>query len=138
MIYSVTSAAGAAASNYAVRITGSDSANAARSALADGTYTVLGDTTPPTAPTALTALAKRGQVNLSWQPSSDNVKVTGYQVRRNGSVVALVTGTGWVDSPPVAGSTNVYSVVAHDAAGNASAASNSVSVTTSSPKGKPR
>src|SRR5207237_8686877 len=38
------------------------------------------DTTKPTAPGTLTATASAGQVALSWQPSSDNVGVTGYRV----------------------------------------------------------
>src|SRR5579871_2179514 len=42
-----------------------------------------GDTTPPTAPTNLTATAISGaQINLSWTASTDNVGVTGYFIER--------------------------------------------------------
>ena len=42
-----------------------------------------GDTTPPTAPTNLSATAASPtQVNLSWSAATDNVAVTGYRVER--------------------------------------------------------
>jgi hypothetical protein len=41
-----------------------------------------GDTTPPSAPSGLTATAASGsQINLSWTASTDNVGVTGYLVK---------------------------------------------------------
>src|SRR5207302_405886 len=41
------------------------------------------DTTPPSAPTNLTATAASAtQINLSWTASTDNVGVTGYRVER--------------------------------------------------------
>ena len=41
------------------------------------------DTTPPTAPTGLTAnAAGSSQINLAWTASTDNVAVTGYRVER--------------------------------------------------------
>src|SRR5439155_1069380 len=41
------------------------------------------DTTPPTAPTGLTATAASStQINLAWTASTDNVGVTGYLVER--------------------------------------------------------
>src|SRR5437899_6412547 len=43
------------------------------------------DSTPPTTPTGLTAAATGSfGANLSWSASTDNVAVTGYNVRRNG------------------------------------------------------
>src|SRR5467141_311440 len=48
-----------------------------------GSYTPPPDTTPPTAPTNLTATAASAtQINLSWTASTDNVGVTGYRVER--------------------------------------------------------
>jgi cellulose 1,4-beta-cellobiosidase len=76
------------------------------------------DSEPPTIPAGLTASVKRKQVNLSWQPASDNVGVAGYRVRRDGAVVATVSNPSHVDRGGVAGS--VYSVSAFDAAGNES------------------
>ena len=40
------------------------------------------DTTPPSAPSGLTASASGNQVNLSWTASNDNVGVTSYLVER--------------------------------------------------------
>ncbi len=41
-----------------------------------------GDTTPPTAPSGLTATAaSAGQINLAWTASTDNVGVTGYNIQ---------------------------------------------------------
>jgi len=85
------------------------------------------DTTAPTNPTSLrvTSLTK-AKATLAWNASTDAVGVTGYRVYRNGAVVATVTGLTWSDSRQRTAST--YYVVAFDAAGNFSGASNSVVV----------
>src|SRR6266481_7295478 len=41
-----------------------------------------GDTTPPTAPSNLTASVRGSQINLSWTASTDDVGMTGYRVER--------------------------------------------------------
>lgn len=89
------------------------------------------DTAPPSAPTNLTAtIASSSQVNLSWNASSDNVGVAGYDLYRNG---ALLTHLGVVNSYSDTNLTMVtsysYQVEARDAAGNTSAFSNTASVT---------
>jgi hypothetical protein len=53
--------------------------------------------------------------------------VAGYRVYRNGVLVATVTSTKWNDNLSLNGSSRTYYVVAFDAAGNVSAASNLVS-----------
>jgi chitodextrinase len=74
---------------------------------------------------------KKTNVTLTWQAASDNFGVSFYRVLRNGSAVASnVTGTSFIDSLSQRG-TFSYTVVAVDGAGNASAASNAVSVTKS-------
>ncbi len=91
------------------------------------------DTQAPTAPTGLAATATAAtQVSLSWGASSDNVGVTGYDVYRNGALATTVTGTTATVTGLSAGTSYTFTVKAHDAAGNASAASNSLSVTTPS------
>jgi hypothetical protein len=85
------------------------------------------DTQAPSAPASLTASLKRAQVSLIWKPATDNVGVTGYEVWRSGTRVASTAATTWSESP--AAGTYTYSVIAYDAAGNRSAASNPVSVT---------
>ncbi len=97
------------------------------------TYTL--DTTPPTQPQGLTATAVgSAQVNLSWTPSTDDVGVAGYTVRRNGAVIASTTGTGtsYSDHGLSPASTYTYTVDAYDAAGNHSAQSEPASATTAS------
>src|SRR6185369_10531618 len=45
--------------------------------------TVVSDTTPPSAPTSLSATAVgSSQINLSWTAATDNVGVAGYRVER--------------------------------------------------------
>jgi acid phosphatase type 7 len=91
------------------------------------------DTTPPTAPTNLTATAvSASQVNLSWSASADDVGVSGYKVYRNGAFLANATSTSYADTTTQAGTTYSYAVYAYDAAGNVSPASNMATVTTPS------
>lgn len=90
-----------------------------------------GDTTPPTTPT-LSALGKTtNSVDLAWSGATDDVGITGYQLFQNGS---LNTTLGNVSSHTITGlspSTNYqFSIRALDAAGNVSAESNTLSVTT--------
>jgi chitodextrinase len=90
-----------------------------------------GDTTPPTVPGNLAVKAHTSSsVSLSWSPATDNVGVTGYQVRQNGAAVATVSGTSATVSGLSPATTYSFAVSAFDAAGNASAPSSAVSVTT--------
>jgi chitodextrinase len=84
------------------------------------------DCTPPTAP-HLSATASGTSVSLSWSGSSDNVGVTGYRVLRDGTQIATPTGASFTDTGVPTGS-HTYTVVARDAAGNESPASNAVTV----------
>src|SRR5207249_3483111 len=89
------------------------------------------DTTAPSTPTGILASAvSSSQVNLSWAPSTDNVKVTRYIVRRDGVRVATPVSTSYADAGLFAATTYSYTVAASDAAGNISSDSTSVSVTT--------
>ena len=89
------------------------------------------DTTPPTAPSNLTASAvAANQVNLNWTAGTDNVAVVGYKVLRNGSQIATASGTSYVDTTTQAQTTYNYSVVSVDGAGLSSPPSNTATVTT--------
>ncbi|MBB6734675.1 DUF4832 domain-containing protein [Cohnella zeiphila] len=89
------------------------------------------DTQAPTAPTNLSATGHTsGSVSLAWTASTDNVGVTGYEVYRNGTKAGSATGTSFTDSGLAASTSYTYTVKALDAAGNASASSNSVSAAT--------
>ncbi|MFF8537985.1 discoidin domain-containing protein [Streptomyces sp. NPDC015532] len=95
-----------------------------------------GDTQAPTAPGNLAYTQSGSDVKLTWQASSDNVKVTGYDVYANGQLAQSVAGdvTTYTDTP-AATATVIYYVKAKDAAGNVSAASNSVTRTGSTGSG---
>ena len=90
-----------------------------------------GDTTAPTAPTALTASGTTATAtNLSWTASTDNVGVTAYDVYQGATLKATVTTTTYAVTGLTASTAYTFSVKGKDAAGNISASSNVVSVTT--------
>ena len=90
------------------------------------------DTTPPSIPTGLSATAiSASQINLAWNPSTDNVGVVGYKIYRNGTLIASLSTTSYSNTGLLAGTTYSYTVAALDAAGNISSQSSSAVVTTS-------
>ncbi|RJQ85484.1 fibronectin type III domain-containing protein [Amycolatopsis panacis] len=97
-----------------------------------------GDTQPPTTPTGLHATSvATTSVSLAWSPSTDNVGVTGYTVYRNGSAIGTTgSTTSYSDSTVSGGTGYTYAVDAFDAAGNHSARSTALAVTT--PNSSPR
>lgn len=91
------------------------------------------DTTPPSVPTGLTATAaSSSQINLSWTASTDNVRVDGYYVYRNGGVtpIATTSATAYADTGLTASTTYGYVVAAFDPSGNVSATTSPASATT--------
>jgi len=69
-------------------------------------------------------------IALSWSAATDDHGVAGYRVRRDGAIVATVTGTSHTDSGLAADTAYAYSVEAFDDAGQASAQSGPITVTT--------
>ncbi|MFE8017315.1 discoidin domain-containing protein [Streptomyces antibioticus] len=96
-----------------------------------------GDTQAPTAPANL-ALTEpsAGQIRLTWNASTDNTGVTGYEVYRDNTLLTTVAGnvTTYTDNRP-ATVTVSYFVRAKDAAGNVSGDSNTVTRTGTSGPG---
>ena len=91
------------------------------------------DTTAPSAPTALTASGTtQATTTLSWTAATDNVGVTGYNVYRGTTLLATVSTTTYSVTGLTATTAYTFSVKAKDAAGNVSASSNVVNVTTTS------
>jgi len=91
------------------------------------------DTEAPTAPTNLAASNTTATTtDLSWNASSDNIGVTGYDVYQDGSVITTVAGTSFSVTGLTPSTSYAFSVIAKDAAGNESAASNTANVTTTS------
>jgi chitodextrinase len=118
-----------AGQTYKYSVSAVDSAgNVGTPAEASATMPTPPDVVPPSAPTNLSASAIKGKkVALAWTPATDDVSVAGYRVYRNGTLVATVASTSFVDSSPGRGSAK-YRVVAFDAAGNVSAPSNTATV----------
>jgi chitodextrinase len=93
--------------------------------------TALVDTIPPTVPNGLVASALTPtSLTLSWNPSTDNVAVTGYRVYRDSVLVASLAGTSVPVAGLVAGTLYSLTVAAFDAAGNVSPMSAPLAVTT--------
>jgi len=92
------------------------------------------DIQPPSIPANLAAAAiSSSQINLSWNASTDNIGVSGYQIFRDNTLIATVNSTSYGDTGLTASTVYSYSIKAIDAAGNVSAASSVVSVTTLAP-----
>jgi hypothetical protein len=88
-----------------------------------------GDSVAPTAPANLTVTNSRaGKAALKWTTSTDNVKVIGYRVYRDGVLLKTVTQKTFNDT--VAAGSHYWYVKAIDAAGNVSLSSNVVTMTT--------
>ncbi|OQR61536.1 Secreted glycosyl hydrolase [Streptomyces maremycinicus] len=96
-----------------------------------------GDTQAPTAPANLAFTEpSAGQIRLTWNASTDNTAVTGYDVYADNSLLTSVAGnvTTYTDTRP-ASATVSYFVRAKDAAGNVSGNSNTVTRTGTSGPG---
>jgi chitinase len=106
----------------------------ASSALSVTTSAAVVDTIAPSVPASLTSPSQTSTtVNLAWAASTDNVGVTSYDIYRGGTILA---GSSTTASTTVTGLTAstayTFTVKAKDAAGNVSAASSALSVTTGS------
>ncbi len=89
------------------------------------------DTTPPTAPTNVTASSPTiNSITLNWTASTDNVGVVAYDIYVNGAYHSTVTGTNTVVSGLNSSTLYSFYVIAKDASGNVSAASNTATETT--------
>ncbi|MEM6321313.1 MAG: fibronectin type III domain-containing protein, partial [Bacteroidota bacterium] len=96
-----------------------------------------GDTSPPTAPTNLTASnVTQTFVQLNWTASTDDVGVTGYDIYQNGTFTATTPNTTFSFTNLTPATSYSYYVKATDAAGNKSANSNTVNITTNAPSGQ--
>ncbi|WP_237774189.1 discoidin domain-containing protein [Actinosynnema sp. ALI-1.44] len=126
---------GLSASGRYVRVYGTKRATAYGYSLFEfevyGTRSGGGDVDPPSTPGNLRATSSTADsVSLAWDPASDNVAVTGYEILRNGNVVGTSATTTFTDTSLASGTSFTYTVRARDAAGNLSAASAPVQGTT--------
>ncbi len=122
-----------AATAYSFYVTAKDAAGnvSAASSTVNVTTNTATDTQAPTAPTGLaSANITETTVDLSWTASTDNVGVAGYDVYKDGTLYSTVTGTTVTVTGLTAATAYSFYVTANDAAGNVSAASSTVNVTT--------
>ncbi|HLP02250.1 MAG TPA: DNRLRE domain-containing protein [Opitutaceae bacterium] len=97
-------------------------------------YAAAVDLESPSTPGSFSATpVGAASVGLTWTASNDNVAVTGYRIYRDGALLDSTTGTAFTDSGLPAATTFNYSVVAFDAAGNASPAAGPLTVSTPIP-----
>lgn len=119
--------------SYAMHVTAVDAAGneSGQSNTVNVTTQSSADTQAPSNPTNLSASGTtETTTDLSWNASTDNVGVTGYNVYVDGSNIGSVTGTSSQVTGLTAGTTYAMYVTAVDAAGNESGQSNTVNVTT--------
>ncbi len=84
-------------------------------------FTLYGrfDKVPPSVPTNLRLrIASSTQVELRWDASTDNRRVEGYRITRNGASVAILPNTCYVDTGLMPQSSYAYAVSAYDIGGN--------------------
>jgi fibronectin type 3 domain-containing protein len=88
------------------------------------------DTTPPVTPSAPTRVTSSSTgATITWIPTTDNVGVAGYNIYRDGAVVAQTANTKFVNTGLTPGDTYTYDVSAFDAQGNVSPQSETLTIT---------
>jgi chitodextrinase len=118
-------------SPYTFGITVTDTSSSRASLTQTFSITVPHDSTPPSTPGSVLAVAvSASQINVSWAASTDNVGVTGYRVFRNGVLAGTVTALTDSDTGLAGSTTYSYTVAAFDAAGNVSTPSSAATATT--------
>ncbi len=134
---SYTDATATAKTNYSYTVQAVDGAGNVSddSGTATVTTPAAPDTAAPSMPANLAATAiSASQVNVTWNASTDSggSGLTGYNIYRDGTKLnsSPVTGTSYGDSTVNATTTYSYRVEAVDGAGNKSAQTSAVSVTT--------
>jgi chitodextrinase len=96
-----------------------------------GGGTTINDTAAPSIPTGLSSTsATATQIGVTWQASTDNVGVAGYNVYRNGVLSGTVSTSSHTSTGLSPNTGYVFTVSAFDAAGNHSAQSAPLSVNT--------
>jgi chitodextrinase len=129
--YNDTNLAPSTTYRYRVRATDAAGNLGAYSAVATATTQGVPDTTAPSVPNGLSGTGTSiSQINLSWTAATDNVGVTGYKVYRNGAQVGTSATNSFQNSGLAVNTSYSYTVSAYDAAGNNSAQSTAVSVST--------
>ncbi len=134
-VVTTTTVTGLPGGNNYLQLRAFDAAGNRSSNTASVIVNIVGpDTTKPSVPTALAGTVQPdSSVVLTWNASTDNIGVTGYEVLRNGAVVATVATPGATLTGQPVNVNNYYQVRAFDAAGNKSANTASVVIVVPGP-----
>lgn len=127
-----------ASTQYSFQVRARDNAgnaSALSGAINVSTQSNPSDTTPPSVPTGLSSPTQTSNsISISWNAATDNAGgsgVAGYDVYRNGALVASPTTTSHTSTGLSASTQYTFRVRARDNAGNASAQSSQIAVSTS-------
>jgi chitodextrinase len=119
-----------AAQPYSYTVTAVDSAGNESSPSSAVSLTTP-DISAPEEPESVVVIATSAtSARILWEPAEDNVGATEYSVYRDGDVVGTTGEESLEDTQLAPGTPYEYTVVARDAAGNTSVASDEVEVTT--------
>jgi chitodextrinase len=128
-------ASGAAAIGvYSITITGTSASGVVRTATVSLEVTSGMELTPPSVPANPVWSADGMTVTLSWQPSTDDVAVVGYDLYYGSFFLGTFADPQLSLIGFKAGTQYVFTVKARDAAGNVSASSSPMTVLLSAPK----
>ena len=109
---------------YCYTITAIDTANNESPQSNPACATTL-DQAEPTIPTDLvTRITLSGNIELEWEPSTDDVSVVGYKINRDGVYLFNASTTNFTDTTVAPDTRYCYTVYAYDQAANESGFSN--------------
>lgn len=98
------------------------------------TVKTIFDVQAPTAPQGIIAKAvSSNEIDVSWQPATDNIIVSGYRLYRDGNLITTIASTSYNDTGLTAGTNYGYSVYAYDEVGNTSMQGPSANAATFAP-----
>lgn len=93
----------------------------------------IADTEAPSAPSKLSFIDSTStSIRIKWVGSKDNISDCAYDVYRDGKLIAVTSDTEFIDIALIPYTEYTYYVVAHDASGNASEQSNTLTARTNS------
>jgi chitodextrinase len=119
------------ATTHTYAVSAYDAAGNASALSSPAVGATLPDTTPPSVPTGLAAVAVSARrIDLAWSASTDDVGVTDYDVYRGDVRLAVVGAPAYSDDDLDPRTSYTYTVAARDAAGNLSGRSLPASATT--------
>jgi chitodextrinase len=90
----------------------------------------VADTTLPTPPYQISYTIASSQISFTWGGATDNVGIAGYKIFRNGIYLTTKSTPYCIDSGLLPNTPYSYYIKAFDAAGNESAATQTLSITT--------